>query len=1243
MEGVKTIKIFLASSNELKKDRENFEIFIGRKNKIYNNQGIFLELRIWEDFNDSISSTRKQNDYNEAIKDSDILLCLFHTKVGRFTEEEFDEAFSEFKRKGKPAIYTYFKTEAVNLNSLNREDMNSLWDFQEKLASLGHFYTLYTNTDYLLNQFSNQLEKYITTHLICPAKSTSSLIKNRYLNLVPQYNCHSLLGRKEKLDEIDTVLMGSKKLVILSGIEGIGKTTISLAYCNTSNFMEKYHHIAWVTVNDNLQSDLMHQLSNKKTGFEYSADLDLEKNFYNLKTSLSMLEGKNLLIIDNVNDSRQLMNIKSMLESLRWNILITSKAEFDECEIIHLDTLNFQDCKKLFLEYYKKKDSSDEVLKLIFKEINYHTLFIILLAKALNKHPLSNMKGIKNNQDARYFLTEQLLKNKISISNPSLISAENNLLGHLMALFDLESLSPNEQKYLVYFSVLPYSDISINDLLKIFQIKEENLVDFINILNDLVIKGLLTQNNLENEIDMVIAYKCHPLIQEVVREKLDISAKNLNDLLQFFINKIEIRPDTNWIESKPYMTYIDEIIINIKEYNFNYAKLLREYARLLEKFSLFEKAIKCAEDSLALMEVDKSCDQLEIAKTYMVVGNCYSRNGYFNQGLEKQLKTKDLIDKLENHPNIELGRLYILLMINYRDLAEYDMSVKYARKAISILKQDKEMESQLELARAYDLLGFTYSKWGLKLNDNNKYRLALFYRLLGFRIRRKYLAEEHPYYGGSLNNIGKMYLQLNKLNKASKYHKKSLDNKVKNYGEYHPSTAFAYNNLSRIYLQKKDFDIAMKYCDQASQCIEGKLHEHHPRIAINKTIRAKIYFCKNELDKALEYVVKALLIQKKIQKNTKNADYQEAFILWQKIKFAILEREYWDFKRTINLIKDITPLNLNQEKEQFIAKFRQNQKYNPIFKYCNSRDNSEVIEKLQIFYKQFSDINFCLSELYKISINKDIEWLTHFENKGVTFNNWLSSLYGKPKDEDIQQALDILKTYNCTLNKNEEQISAVEAQRFITSKLEMCGYNWKVTIQNMSAKMSVSSLEQTLNIKDSATFTLSEIERLYVHEIETHILRNENGKKQKYEIFSIGFPNYLATEEGLATLAEERNHLRSKYDEMKYALRLILCDKCLTTDFWDLFIFVKQYITNDSDAFDMVARIKRGLENTALFGGYTKDQVYFSGYNQLKLLPNEILKKLYIGKVGIEDLDLLLKLDSNDLDYNIKIPDWLDE
>lgn len=104
-----TKKIFLASSSELKEDRKEFEIFINRKNKDWVSQGVFIELIMWEDFLDAVSKTRLQDEYNKAIRECDIFVMLFFTKVGRYTEEEFETAFGQFQGTRKPFIFTYFK------------------------------------------------------------------------------------------------------------------------------------------------------------------------------------------------------------------------------------------------------------------------------------------------------------------------------------------------------------------------------------------------------------------------------------------------------------------------------------------------------------------------------------------------------------------------------------------------------------------------------------------------------------------------------------------------------------------------------------------------------------------------------------------------------------------------------------------------------------------------------------------------------------------------------------------------------------------------------------------------------------------------------------------------------------------------------------------------------------------------------------------------------------------------------
>ncbi|MGH8605110.1 MAG: hypothetical protein ACREXR_20680, partial [Gammaproteobacteria bacterium] len=156
---MQTKTIFLASSAELAEDRKEFEIFISRKSKDWVAQGVFIDLIVWEDFLDAVSQTRLQDEYNKAIRECDIFVMLFWTKVGQYTEEEFETAFSQFKATNKPFIFTYFKDAEISTGSANKKDLISLLAFQEKLDALGHFYTVYKNIDELKFHFNQQLDK----------------------------------------------------------------------------------------------------------------------------------------------------------------------------------------------------------------------------------------------------------------------------------------------------------------------------------------------------------------------------------------------------------------------------------------------------------------------------------------------------------------------------------------------------------------------------------------------------------------------------------------------------------------------------------------------------------------------------------------------------------------------------------------------------------------------------------------------------------------------------------------------------------------------------------------------------------------------------------------------------------------------------------------------------------------------------------------------------------------------------
>lgn len=153
-----TKTIFLASSEELKQDRYEFEVLIARLNQQWRARDYVFDLVVWENFIDAMSAEGLQEQYNKAVTDCDIFVMLFFTKVGPYTKREFEVAFKEMKAGTGPRIYTYFRNDHILTGRID-ESIKSLLDFKSLLKQHKHYVTMYSNTEDLKFQFSQQLEK----------------------------------------------------------------------------------------------------------------------------------------------------------------------------------------------------------------------------------------------------------------------------------------------------------------------------------------------------------------------------------------------------------------------------------------------------------------------------------------------------------------------------------------------------------------------------------------------------------------------------------------------------------------------------------------------------------------------------------------------------------------------------------------------------------------------------------------------------------------------------------------------------------------------------------------------------------------------------------------------------------------------------------------------------------------------------------------------------------------------------
>lgn len=359
-------------------------------------------------------------------------------------------------------------------------------------------------------------------------------------------------------------------------------------------------------------------------------------------------------------------------------------------------------------------------------------------------------------------------------------------------------------------------------------------------------------------------------------------------------------------------------------------------------------------------------------------------------------------------------------------------------------------------------------------------------------------------------------------------------------------------------------------------------------------------------------------------------------------KFLNLEKIYWKLSKKLNLEQYFNPINIQTEKKIFIDKLKNNLKYNPKFNYKTIDFNYESITlELSSLKKYFDAIEHPLSSVYINKIENDFILLKIFnerENNIETYPSLLTSLYGAPSLDLLHKSKYLLKNMG-TIIPRKETIAAKQVQHIFKKELSKRKLtDWLVLLSDIPASMSVNSLDKVVEISINKQFNESKIKSLIVHEIDTHILRYVNGCQQKYKIFQYGFPNYLQTEEGLAILSEDKSNLLSNQDMMEYCCRVIGAYYADKTNFYDLFKKIHEYINQIDLSYTIATRIKRGLIDTSLYGGYTKDQVYLKGYFKLKKLDNLTIKKLYCGKIGIKDIPLV---DSLNISSSSRLPTWL--
>ena len=208
---MKIIKVFIASSEELHLERLEFTDMIQQLNKALRPRGIEIEPVKWEYLDSSMSTDRKQTEYNNALKECELCLVMYWNRLGEYTIEELTTAWECHKAGNNPKkLYVYFKEPS--------EGSQELLDFKASFTTrYGHFYCKFENVDTLRLNFLLQFEQYqnsfLSSALIIEMGDSKICIDGKeYINLknIP------FVGNNEEYNELLRSIKRLQRLIAIT-------------------------------------------------------------------------------------------------------------------------------------------------------------------------------------------------------------------------------------------------------------------------------------------------------------------------------------------------------------------------------------------------------------------------------------------------------------------------------------------------------------------------------------------------------------------------------------------------------------------------------------------------------------------------------------------------------------------------------------------------------------------------------------------------------------------------------------------------------------------------------------------------------------------------------------------------------------------------------------------------------------------------------------------------------------------
>ncbi|MBK8290627.1 MAG: tetratricopeptide repeat protein [Flammeovirgaceae bacterium] len=339
-------------------------------------------------------------------------------------------------------------------------------------------------------------------------------------------------------------------------------------------------------------------------------------------------------------------------------------------------------------------------------------------------------------------------------------------------------------------------------------------------LNERVVKtASATSNFLGNDTNKSAAQKCRDILDR---------AEALYELQRFKLAEV---------------SFLEALIAyeadNLKT-NINYSKVHADLGLLYATMGRYNLAEYHSSEALSIREQTLGKESKAYAASLNNMAVLYQETARFNESENYFNEALSTVEKLFGKEAQEYAVVLNNQSILYAEIGRIDQAVGKLSTAIAIVeKLNVNLNSQVGFQSNLALL---YQQTG-KLTEAEAVYLRLEKKL-------KVIAD-NPYYGGILNSLGLLYIQMDKMDKVEDYLKRAADFYLKKFkSKDNPNYAKVLNDLGNFYRMQGKFAEAEQNLTEALRIRGIALDSNHPDYVKSQEDLAILYWKKGDLAKA---------------------------------------------------------------------------------------------------------------------------------------------------------------------------------------------------------------------------------------------------------------------------------------------------------------------------------------------------------------------------------------------------------